>query len=164
MEFKVKIKNILILLSFIFSGCATTYKLSSLSDAEKAEFESLNKAQNEFEVKNEQAEEVWSRLNLFIANYSTLKTEISNNYTVKTYSPTSQLCHCGYNFQKEVKGKNTKFRVLPLLIPTGILGCHNDLPQMCERNTKLAVVYAKTGKLNPKFLNTILNGDNIDKY
>lgn len=155
-----------ITVSFLFGACATkSYKISSLSEDKKIALQSLSSEPLELKVDQNKAEEVWSRINLFVSNHSSLKVAESSNYLLRTHLPSEAPggCWCGYQFTKEVQNSKTLIKGSALRTPR-FGSCKSGLSEACERNTKIAMRYARTGILDTDFISILIDGDEVDQY
>jgi hypothetical protein len=134
----------------ILSGCATTYKMESLTPDEQAYVSKISSASPTFEVEKSKSEKVWSRGNSFINKYSGMKIQSSNEFHVSTYDPNaSDLGTIGYELTKELNGNKVKFSIKCL---TKFMNAKYT-PEVCANNEKVMSHYMQTGEINEKFVN-----------
>lgn len=98
-----------------------------------------------FTVPKERSDEVWSLVNAFIANYSSMKVQTASDYIISTYNPTDVL-HYGYSATRAIKAEGIEITVMCF---SGGLSHAKRIP---EQNARVLALYLQTGELRPEFI------------
>lgn len=93
-----------------------------------------------FTVPKDKSDEVWGRINNFIAKYSTMKIQTASDYIIETYNPTDNINAWGYMANRMVKGDEVEISVTC----TYAWG-HKKTG---TRNAQILALYAATGELD----------------
>jgi len=98
-----------------------------------------------FTVAKERSDEVWSLVNSFIANYSSMKVQTASDYIISTYNP-SDVIHYGYSATRAIKAEGIEIVVMCF---SGGLSQVKKIP---EQNARILALYLQTGELRPEFI------------
>jgi hypothetical protein len=99
-----------------------------------------------FTVPKEKAEEVWSRINVFISKYSSMKIQVATAYNVETFN-LPDCIHYGYSASKLQKGDGFEFTVVCL--DGCSFGSQKNRP---AQNAHVLAYYALTGEIMERFI------------
>jgi len=94
-----------------------------------------------FTVLKDKAEEVWSRINVFISKYSSMKIQVANAYNVETFNPMDAISY-GYSASKLQKGEEFEFTIA--CFTGGAFGGQKNRP---AQNAHVLAYYALTGEI-----------------
>jgi hypothetical protein len=104
----------------------------------KIESESLT-----FTLPKAKAGDAWGRANVFVAKHASMKTQVSTEYAVETYSPSGDDTAFGYQITRTPDGGVVKFEVV-------VTTNHPHRPSALRRmefNGRIAAHYIRTGVL-----------------
>lgn len=104
----------------------------------KIEGESLT-----FTLPKAKAGDAWGRANVFVAKYASMKTQVSTDYAVETYSPHGDGQAFGYQITRTPDGAVTKFEIV-------VTTNQPEMPTAQRRalfNGRIAAHYIRTGVL-----------------
>ncbi len=132
--------GILILL-FALTNCITPYQSYIPASNEIAYLKKAIRSPLTFLVPEGKEDEYWARANSFIAQYSGMRIQIANEYTIETYGPIS--IAYGYSAIKIFDSDGLKIKV----------NCSSeiDFPEE-DRNAHIFSYYIQTGQIIEKFL------------
>lgn len=129
-----KMFGLLILAAVIFS-CAR-----AILPEEKAYMEKVNKTQLSFTIPVDKGEEAWSRANGFVANYSSMRISMANDYTIQTFPPVGSGINYSYAISRVKKGDTWEYNV----------NCQTNnmfMSWQATRNARILSYYIITGEL-----------------
>lgn len=104
-----------------------------------------------FKVSREKEEEVWGRIQSFIAKYSSMKIQIATDYIIETHNPTKTIelnPKYGYKAIKTVVGNEVEFKVECFAGETDLGKAGYKFNQMkADHNAHILACYALTGEI-----------------
>jgi hypothetical protein len=117
------------------------------NDEDAAYLERATQTPLTFMVEVSKGDETWSRVNSFIAKYSSMKIQTASDYIIETYNPTEG--KFGYSANRATKEDRAEFTVNCAPGP-GIIGIKFDImhgDKIAEQNAHLLAFYALTGEI-----------------
>ena len=93
-----------------------------------------------FTVPKDNSDEAWSRVNSFIAKYSTMKIQTASDYIIETFNPINNFHAFGYTANRMTKGDEVEISV------TGTW--YWGQKKAATRNAHILALYAVTGELD----------------
>ncbi len=108
-----------------------------------------------FKVSREKEEEVWGRIQSFIAKYSSMKIQIATDYVIETYNPTKTDEYdpkFGYKAIKTFIEDKVEFKVECFAGESGLnSNAGNKYNEFkADHNAHILACYALTGKIEEK--------------
>ena len=104
-----------------------------------------------FKVSREKEEEVWGRIQSFIAKYSSMKIQIATDYVIETYNPTegetSLETRFGYKAIKTPVGNEVEFKVECVAGWKGMRAVDKYNELKADHNAHILACYALTGEI-----------------
>lgn len=138
------------LLLLFYWGCASNYQ-PYIPNVEDVNY--LRKAMKSsllFTIPEEFAEIYWARANSFIAQYSGMRIQIANDYTIQTYDPIDTNSGYGYSATKIINNSDKKMIV-------ACLGYYQNHPEV-RRNAHIFSYYVQSGEIVDVFLGRSFTG------
>ena len=133
-------------ITMVMTGCATT---RTYTPEETAYMEKAAACPLSFPISKDKAEEAWSRVHTFIAQFSSMKIQTATDYTITTYTPTQRgtiEIYYGYSATRTLMGDEVKISVQ----------CFSNNPYaqgQMSHNAHLFAYYVKTGEVMPQLVN-----------